>query len=65
ENGPMIEVPFDGTKYDLTTGQVVEWCPKSNPLRFILGSLKSNVSPISLKVYETMLNDDGSIYIKP
>ena len=54
--GPAAECPLDGTTYDLQTGkvpshryrtvdaidcvQVLEWCPKSNPLRAVLGTLK-------------------------
>ena len=33
-------MPLDGTVYDLETGKVLVWCPKNNPLRFVLGSLK-------------------------
>ena len=40
EDGPAAEVPLDGTVYDLETGKVLVWCPKNNPLRFVLGSLK-------------------------
>ena len=37
---PAVEVPLDGTVYDLDTGRVLEWCPKNNPIRMLLGSLK-------------------------
>ena len=40
DGGPAAEVPLDGTVYDLETGKVLVWCPKNNPLRFVLGSLK-------------------------
>jgi hypothetical protein len=40
EGGPAVEVPLDGTVYDLDTGRVLEWCPRNNPVRVLLGSLK-------------------------
>ena len=62
--GPVIEVPFDGTKYDLTTGAVLEWCPKNNPLRAVLGAIKSAATPEALPVYTTQVTDDGDIFVK-
>jgi len=35
-----VEVPLDGTVYDLDTGRVLDWCPRNNPVRMLLGSLK-------------------------
>ena len=35
-----MEVPLDGTVYDLDSGRVLEWCPRNNPVRVLLGSLK-------------------------
>ena len=40
DGSPAAEVPLDGTVYNLETGRVLVWCPKNNPLRFVLGSLK-------------------------
>lgn len=38
-------------QYDLTTGQVVKWCPKEGSmLRGLLGALKSNQPAVPLKV---------------
>lgn len=48
EDGPAAEVPLDGTVYDLETGKVLVWCPKNNPLRFVLGSLKVRLAPCLL-----------------
>jgi nitrite reductase/ring-hydroxylating ferredoxin subunit len=63
-NGPQAECPFDGTLYDLTTGKVLEWCPKNNPLRAVLGWLKSSETPKPLPVFDAQLTDDGEVYIK-
>merc|ERR1711988_525588 len=52
---PQAEVPLDGTVYDLATGEVVTWCPKNNPIRAMLGSMKAQVEPIPLKMYRTKL----------
>lgn len=60
----QIEVPFDGTRYNLRDGQVTKWCPQNNPLRFILGSIKKNVKPIPLKMYDASENSDGTILVK-
>lgn len=35
-----MEVPLDGTIYDLSTGKVLAWCPGNNPIRSVLGGLK-------------------------
>ena len=37
--GPLL----GGTEYDLTTGEVIQWCPKNNPVRQLLGALKAGV----------------------
>lgn len=60
--GPVIEVPLDGTKYDLKSGAVVEWCPKDNWFRNVLGGLKENEKPIPLKVYGIVVRND-SIFV--
>ncbi|KAK9843710.1 hypothetical protein WJX81_003262 [Elliptochloris bilobata] len=62
--GPAVEVPLDGTVYDLDTGRVLEWCPKNNPIRLLLGSLKSKSEPEPLKVYPTRISEDGTIYAR-
>ena len=59
--GPAIRVPLDGTEYDLTTGEVITWCPKNNPIRSALGTLKGTVDPIPLPVYPVKVEADGSI----
>lgn len=61
---PIVEVPFDGTRYDLTDGRVVEWCPKNNPLRVVLGSLKSKGQAKPLPVHECVLTRDDELYVK-
>ena len=58
-----IETPLDGTTYDLTTGAVLEWCPKNNLLRNFLGGLKEKEKPVPLRVYPVVIGADG-IYTK-
>ncbi|KAK9812068.1 hypothetical protein WJX73_002835 [Symbiochloris irregularis] len=60
---PAIEVPFDGTVYDLQSGKVLEWCPKNNPLRFVLGSLKAKATQEDLQVFPAEV-EDGAILVK-
>ena len=43
--------------------QVVKWCPKNNPLRLVLGSLKGNQPAKNLKMYGAQEDDDGRIYV--
>ena len=62
--GPAIRVPLDGTTYDLTTGKVIEWCPKDNPIRMVLGSLKGGTPPEALPVYPVQVDGDGNVYTK-
>lgn len=64
EGSLQIEVPFDGTRYELRTGQVTQWCPQNNPLRFVLGSIKKNTKPIALTMYDASENSDGKIFAK-
>lgn len=64
ESGPAVEVPLDGTIYDLETGKVLEWCPKNNLIRKVLGSIKSNQNPKKLKVYPAQVDGDGNISVK-
>mmetsp|Transcript_12944 Transcript_12944/g.30703 ORF Transcript_12944/g.30703 Transcript_12944/m.30703 type:complete len:205 (+) Transcript_12944:87-701(+) len=58
EDGPLAEVPLDGTVYNLRTGEVVKWCPKNNPIRFVLGSLKQSADPAPLTVYRARADGD-------
>ena len=51
KTGPAVETKLDGTTYDLKTGKVLSWCPKNNPVRAVLGSLKDKSEPIDLPVY--------------
>jgi nitrite reductase/ring-hydroxylating ferredoxin subunit len=62
----VVEVPLDGTQYDLSTGAVVAWCPAEggNPLRGVLGALKRNTPPVPLKVYPTQVAQDGTLMVK-
>ena len=61
---PYVTVPFDGTKYNLQNGAVVEWCPKNNPFRAILGSLKSANDAKPLPVFDTVLTDEEEVFVK-
>ncbi|CAK0779249.1 hypothetical protein CVIRNUC_004726 [Coccomyxa viridis] len=64
DGSPAAEVPLDGTVYNLETGRVLVWCPKNNPLRFVLGSLKSTADPRPLKMYPARVNSSGQIFAK-
>lgn len=57
-----MQVPFDGTIYNLETGEVISWCPQDTPLRFVLGKLKENVSPEPLGVYPVRVVQGGEIF---
>ena len=62
-----ITSQLDGTVYDLETGEVLEWCPKTNPLRWVLGTLKErekmNLQANKLKTYPCVLKENGDIYM--
>ena len=60
--GPAIRVPLDGTEYDLTTGEVITWCPKNTVIRSALGTLKGNAEQVPLPVYPTRVEADGKIF---
>lgn len=40
---------------------VIQWCPKNNPVRALLGSLKASVDPVPLPVYPVKVEADGTI----
>jgi hypothetical protein len=56
---PIATVPFDGTRYSLVDGSVIEWCPSSTPVRALLGALKSRAPPTPLTVYPARVAADG------
>ncbi|MEW5304663.1 MAG: hypothetical protein WDW36_007258 [Sanguina aurantia] len=58
-----IEVPLDGTVYDMITGKVLKWCPGGNPLQSVLKSIKKDSPAIDLPVYTTILQPDGKIMV--
>jgi nitrite reductase/ring-hydroxylating ferredoxin subunit len=62
--GVYVEVPLDGTVYNLQTGAVITWCPKDTPVRSVLGTLKGTAQPQPLPVYPVHIPKDGSIFIK-
>ena len=62
--GIYVEVPLDGTIYNLQTGAVVTWCPKDTPVRNVLGTLKGSAQPQPLPVYPVHITKDGNIFIK-
>ncbi|KAK9915717.1 hypothetical protein WJX75_003085 [Coccomyxa subellipsoidea] len=64
DGGPAVEVPLDGTVYDLESGKVLEWCPRNNPVRFLLGALKEKSQPKDLRVYPARVNGEGKIFVK-
>lgn len=59
-----VQVPLDGTRYSLKTGEVIEWCPKNNPLRAVLGAIKSVTTPKALPVYDCVVTDTDEVYVK-
>ena len=62
--GPAIRSPLDGTEYDLTTGDVLVWCPKNNPVRAALGTLKAAAEPVALPVYAVEVDDaSGDVFV--
>lgn len=61
--GPAVEVPLDGTVYELATGKVLAWCPTNNPVRSVLGGLKSRTDPIPLVMYPVQ-ESGGDVYVK-
>eukprot|EP00879_Flechtneria_rotunda_P002047 GHRR01002226.1.p1 GENE.GHRR01002226.1~~GHRR01002226.1.p1 ORF type:complete len:225 (+),score=52.89 GHRR01002226.1:244-918(+) len=63
-NSVVAEVPLDGTVYDLATGAVLKWCPKDNPMRTFLSTLKSAAEVTPLKVYPVHITQQGSIWTK-
>jgi len=62
-----ITSKLDGTEYSLETGEVLTWCPKDNPLRFVLGSLKerekTNLEQHRLKTYPVVALENGEIWM--
>jgi hypothetical protein len=44
--------------------EVLEWCPKNNPLRAVLGVLKAAQNPVPLGVYDCVLTEADEIYVK-
>jgi hypothetical protein len=46
-------------------GKVLKWCPsKGSPLRSMLGALKSNVDPVPLPVFPTVVKPDGTVMVR-
>lgn len=58
-----IETPLDGTSYSLESGAVIEWCPKNNPARALLGMLKKDIIPIPLLTHQVQVVGD-IVYVK-
>lgn len=54
-----MQVPLDGTVYDLETGRVLTWCPKDNPVRYVLGSLKVSACVLGMRVPGCPCGSDG------
>jgi len=63
-SGPAVETKLDGTVYDLRSGKVVSWCPKNNPIRAVLGSLKDKSVPEDLAVHSVRLESDGRVKVR-
>jgi nitrite reductase/ring-hydroxylating ferredoxin subunit len=60
---PVVEVPLDGTQYDLKTGKVLVWCPNQGLVRSALSMLKKDQPQQDLKVYEVKVLEDN-VYAK-
>lgn len=58
-----VEVPLDGTVYDLATGKVLSWCPKNTLARKVLGGLKDRAEPVDLPVYPVKVQG-GKVFVK-
>jgi len=41
---------------------VLKWCPKDNPMRSLLGALKSRVDPVPLTVFPVHVTQDGGVW---
>ena len=63
KTGPAVESPLDGSTYDLATGNVLAWCPKTNLVRQFLGALKDRANPIPLKVYPVEERGNGKLFV--
>jgi len=62
--GPAVEVPLDGTLYDLATGKVLKWCPgEGSMVRGLLGRLKRNQVAVNLDVFDTYVAPGGKLWI--
>lgn len=55
---------FDRAAAPGFAGAVLKWCPKDNPMRSLLGTLKSTVKATPLQVYPVHVTQDGSIWTK-
>ena len=61
-SGAAIRSPFDGSSYDLATGDVIEWGPQDTLPRKLLGKLKEKTTPMPLRVYPVEVNKEGDIF---
>lgn len=65
ERGPAVEVPLEGTIYDLKTGKVLEWCPKTdNAVRNFFATLKRTQTPTPLPVFPTQVTPSGKLRVR-
>lgn len=62
--GPVVEVPLDGTQYDLATGDVLVWCPGSGAVQKFLSALKVDKPQSPLPVYDCRLTYDDDIFVR-
>lgn len=70
KEGLAIEIPLDGSVYDLATGEVLEWMPNDKGsgmqgmLRKGLNSLKKDETPSPIGVYDVQVLEDGNVAVK-
>jgi nitrite reductase/ring-hydroxylating ferredoxin subunit len=64
--GPVVRSTLDGTTYELSSGKVLEWCPKEEAtlsLRNVLAGLKQSTPPVDLAVYATRKTAVGVVEV--
>ncbi|KAF5835966.1 hypothetical protein DUNSADRAFT_6631 [Dunaliella salina] len=64
DGAPIVEVPLDGTKYQLRNGEVLEWTPEGkNPVQKFLNNLKKAAPAQPLAVYPTEVKN-GTLMVR-
>jgi len=63
---PVVEDTLTGSKFDLTSGKNIVWCPSGglNPIKGIFNAMKQSEDPENLSIYPVKLTEDGEIWGK-